>query len=215
MGQKVNPISARIGIIFTWPSAWYADKKNYADYLQRDIALRKEVKSALKGAGFSKIGIQRSNKKVVINIHTSKPGVIIGRQGANIEKLRESLGKKFRDQIEINILEIKKPDLDAAVLAKEVAMQLERRIAFRRASKQAIRRAMEAGAKGVKVSVAGRLNGVEIARTETFKDGSIPLHTFRADIDYANDIARTTYGAIGVKVWVYRGEIFKDKKEVI
>ncbi len=211
MGQKVNPISLRIGIIRTWDSKWYADRKSYAKHLHNDLALKAFIRKKLSSAGVDKIEIERSAKKVVVNIHASKPGLIIGRQGVAIEDLRDELSKKFNENIEVNVIEISQPDLSARLLAESVATQIERRIAYRRAVKMAIQKAMEAGAKGVKIKVGGRLNGVEIARREFFKEGNIPLHTLRADIDYHEARSNTTYGVIGVKVWIYKGLVFKNK----
>ena len=215
MGQKVNPKSMRLQINTTWDSSWYADKKNYAKYLHRDIELRDELNKRLRNAGIDKIEIQRSNKKVVVNVNTSKPGVIIGKQGESIDKLREKLQKRFHDQFEINILEIKKPDISAKIIGQNIAQQIEKRISYRRAAKQAIQRAIDSGAKGIKIQLNGRLNGVEIARSEFYKDGNIPLHTFRADIDYARVRSETTYGTIGIKIWVYKGNIYKKMSEMI
>lgn len=209
MGQKVSPKSIRIGITHKWPSKWFARKKKYAQLLKRDIELRKEIMRLLPDAGIAKIEIHRSNKNTEIIIHTSKPGIIIGKQGDKIDTLKARLTKTFKETIAINIKEIKKPDLNAAIVADSIANQVERRISYRRAAKQAVQKAIDAGAIGVKVFIAGRLNGVEIARSEFFKEGNIPLHTFRADIDYAKSTAVTTYGAIGIKVWVYKGNIYR------
>lgn len=214
MGQKVNPKSLRIGIIKTWDSKWYASKKNYAKKFHADLALKKFVGTKLKNAGITKIEIERSAKKVVVNIHAAKPGLIIGRQGVAIEDLRDELNKKFRENFEVNIMEVPDPDLSAQLIGENVARQIEKRIAYRRAVKMAVQKAMEAGAQGVKILAAGRLNGVEIARSEFFKDGNIPLHTLRADIDYAQVNANTTYGVIGLKIWVYKGMIFKKKQQL-
>lgn len=211
MGQKVNPKGLRIGINTTWDSMWYAGKKNYKKFLHEDFAIRKFLKKMLKDASVSKVEILRSAKQVTINIHTGKPGLIIGRQGQGIEKIKDKLNKEFGQNFIINIKEVKKPELDATLIADSIARQIERRIPYRRASKGAIQKAMEMGAKGVKVFVAGRLNGVEIARSEYFKDGNIPLHTLRSDVDYAKATAGTTYGAIGIKVWVYKGDVFNNK----
>jgi len=211
MGQKVNPISLRIGIINTWDSKWYADRKNYAKNFHNDLALKAYIRKKLSSAGVDKIEIERSAKKVVVNIHASKPGLIIGRQGVAIEDLRVDLSQKFNENIQVNVIEIAQPDLSARLLAESVAVQIERRIAYRRAVKMSIQKAMEAGAKGVKIKVGGRLNGVEIARREFFKEGNIPLHTLRADIDYSEARANTTYGVIGIKVWIYKGLVFKKK----
>jgi len=212
MGQKVNPKVIRLGITRDWDSKWYASKRDYARLLHEDIALEKIIRATLKEGGVSKIEILRTQGKVIVNIHTSKPGVIIGRGGAVIEDLKTLLDKKFKTVFAINIKEIRKPAIDSATLAENVAQQVEKRISYRRACKMGIEKAMEAGAKGAKIKVAGRLNGVEIAREEFFSLGKIPLHTFRADIDYATATARTTYGAIGIKVWIYKGEIFKKDR---
>jgi small subunit ribosomal protein S3 len=209
MGQKVNPKSLRIGIIKTWDSRWFASRKGYAKKFHADLALRKFINNKLQSAGVTKIEIERSAKKVVVNIHAAKPGLIIGRQGVAIEDLRDELNKKFNENFEVNIIEIQSPDLSAQLIGELVAVQIEKRIAYRRAVKMALQKAIEAGAIGVKILIAGRLNGVEIARREYFKEGNIPLHTLRADIDYAQVNANTTYGVIGIKVWVYKGLIFK------
>ncbi len=209
MGQKVNPKVIRIGITRDWDSRWYAGKKEYAELLHQDLEIEKAIRATLTEGGISKIEILRTQGKVITNIHTSKPGIIIGRGGSIIEDLRTLLEKKFKVTIAINIKEIKKPAIDAGTVAESIAQQVAKRVSYRRACKMAIEKAMEAGAKGAKIKVAGRLNGVEIAREEFFSLGKIPLHTFRADIDYATGTAQTTYGAIGVKVWIYKGEIFK------
>ncbi|MBN1258629.1 30S ribosomal protein S3 [Candidatus Peregrinibacteria bacterium] len=213
MGQKVNPKSLRLGIIGTWDSKWYADGKNFAKYLHSDLAIRKVIRDKLKTAGVTKIEIERSAKKVVCNIYAAKPGLIIGRQGVAIDDLRDMLSKKFGQNIEVNILELPNPDLSAQLLGEMIAEQIRKRIAYRRAAKMAVQKAMESGAKGVKIKASGRLNGVEIAREEYFKEGNIPLHTLRADIDYAHVNAFTTYGCIGIKVWVYKGMVFKGKSK--
>lgn len=212
MGQKVNPKSLRIGIIKTWDSKWFANRKNYAKMFHADLALKKVIQDKLKNAGITKIEIERSAKKVVVNIHAAKPGLIIGRQGVAIEDLRDMLNRKFGENFEVNIIEIPNPDISAQLIGELVASQIVKRIAYRRAVKMAVQKAIEAGAIGVKIQVAGRLNGVEIARREYFKDGNIPLHTLRADIDYAQINAHTTYGVIGIKVWVYKGLIFKKNE---
>ncbi len=212
MGQKVNPNGMRLLITRTWPSKWYASKKNYKKLFHRDLALKKAITESLKDSGISEINIERSVNKVVINIYTSKPGVIIGRKGAAIDEFKNQLEKKFDTRLEINIKEIKKPELSATLIADSVARQIEKRIAYRRAAKQAIDRAIEAGAKGVKIRCSGRLNGVEIARSELFKKGSIALNTFRNKIQYASERAYTSYGVIGIKVWVCMGEFFKKKQ---
>lgn len=212
MGQKVNPKGLRIGIINTWDSKWFAAGKKFAKHFHADLNLRKVVRERLKNAGVTKVEIERSAKKVAVNIYAAKPGLIIGRQGVAIDDLRVFLARKFNENIEVNIFEIPNPDLSAELIGKMVANQLERRIAYRRAVKMSLQKAMEAGAKGVKIQVAGRLNGVEIARREYYKEGNIPLHTLRADVDYAKIRANTTYGVIGIKVWVYKGLVFKKKE---
>ncbi|MBT3704558.1 30S ribosomal protein S3 [Candidatus Peregrinibacteria bacterium] len=209
MGQKVNPKVIRIGITRDWDSRWYAGKKEYAKLLHQDLEIEKAIRAKLTEGGISKIEILRTQGKVITNIYTSKPGIIIGRGGSVIEDLRTLLEKKFKVTIAINIKEIKKPMIDAGTVAESIAQQVVKRVSYRRACKMAIEKAMETGAKGAKIKVAGRLNGVEIAREEFFSLGKIPLHTFRADIDYATATAQTTYGAIGIKVWIYKGEIFK------
>lgn len=209
MGHKVNPKIIRLGITREWDSKWFASKGNYTKLLHQDFAIEKLIRSKIDTEGLSHIEILRVQGKVIINIHTSKPGLIIGRGGDTIEKLKETLSKQFKETFAINIKEIKKPMLDAAIIAGMIARQIEKRISYRRASKMAVEKSMEAGAKGIKIYVGGRLNGVEISRCEYFVKGKIPLHTFRADIDYASEAAQTTYGKIGIKIWIYRGEIFK------
>ncbi len=209
MGQKVNPIIQRIGIIKSWDSTWYANKKNFAKFLHQDIDIRREIAEALKDCGVGKIQILRSANDITINIHTSKPGLIIGRQGTNLEKLKDRLTKKYNQKFSVNIHEIKKPEVEASLVAANIAEQIQKRISYRRAAKMAMAKTMEAGAKGIKILASGRLNGVEIARKEYFVEGKIPLQTFRADIDYALHTAYTTYGTIGIKVWIYKGEVFK------
>jgi len=210
MGSKVNPIGLRIAIIKTWDSKWFAGRRSYAKILHQDLALRKLILEKLKEAGVSQVEIQRNANQVTVNIHTARPGLAIGSQGAAIENLRRDLEAKFHDKFNINIKEIKKPYQDAVILAELVGKQIEKRIPYRRACKMSIERSMESGAKGVKIKVAGRLNGVEIARREFFAAGKIPLQTFRSDIDYAYYRAITTYGTIGVKVWIYKGEVFNN-----
>lgn len=214
MGQKVNPISIRMKVNRLWDSKWYANKKKYHKTLHEDFAIENMIRGKLVDSGVSKVEILRTANAVVINIHTAKPGLIIGRGGETIEALREQLGKKFKSQFNVNILEIKNPAIDAHLVAESIARQIEKRISYRRAAKMAIDKAMESGALGAKVRVGGRLNGVEIARNEFFSKGKIPLHTFRADIDYAYLPANTTYGAIGVKVWIYKGDVFKHNRDV-
>ncbi len=209
MGQKVNPKVIRIGITHDWDSKWYAGKDKYQKYFHQDIAIEKEIVKHLKAEGISKIEILRTQGKVMVNIHTAKPGLIIGRGGETIEKLKDYLKQVFKESFAVNIKEIKKPMLDAKVVAESIAMQLEKRISYRRAAKMALDKIIETGAKGAKIYLGGRLNGVEIARSEFFSKGKIPLHTFRADIDYCSLPAHTTYGKIGIKVWIYKGEVFK------
>ncbi len=208
MGSKAHPIGLRVGINRTWDSRWFASKRNYAKILHTDLKLRKLILDKLKEAGVSQIEIQRNANQVTIDIHTSRPGIVIGSQGAAIEALRRELEAKFHERFNLNIKEIKKPYQDAMIIAELVGKQIEKRIPYRRVCKMSIERAMESGAKGAKVNVAGRLNGVEIARSEFFSAGKIPLQTLRSDIDYAYFRAVTTYGTIGVKVWIYKGEIF-------
>jgi small subunit ribosomal protein S3 len=211
MGQKVNPNILRIGIIKTWDSKWFADKKNYPKLLLQDLEIHKIIEEKLKDASISKIEIQRTANKVIVYIHSAKPGLIIGRQGAGIETLKENLQKKFHEEFNLSIKEISKPALDSKLLAESIGLQVAKRVSYRRAAKMAIEKAMEAGALGVKILLAGRLNGVEISRSEFFAQGKIPLHTLRADIDYSVIHAPTTYGTIGIKVWIYKGDIFKKK----
>jgi len=215
MGQKVNPRSLRLGITTTWHSRWYAGKRSFAKNLHADLELRKVLYDKLKTAGVVKIEIERSAKKVVANISAAKPGLIIGRQGVAIDDLRAMLSKQFNENIEVNILEVKDPDLSSCLIGEMVAGQIEKRIAYRRAVKMALKKAMEGGAKGVKILISGRLNGVEIARKEYYKEGNIPLHTLRADVDYATARANTTYGVIGIKVWIFKGLIFKKKSAIM
>jgi small subunit ribosomal protein S3 len=202
----VHPYGFRIGFNRTWQSRWYAEK-NYSGLLHEDVSLRTELKKRLAHAGVARIDIERAANKLKINIHTSRPGIIIGRKGAEVDKLRDDLQKKTRREIFINILEIHKPELEAQLVAESVALQMERRVAFRRAMKKAIESAMRFGAKGVKLRVSGRLGGAEIARSEWYLEGQLPLHTLRADIDYGFAEARTTYGQIGVKCWIYKGDL--------
>ena len=212
MGQKVNPNGIRIGIVKDWDAKWYADK-DFADNLHEDIKIRKYLKEQLGAAGVSKIETERSKNRLKLTIHTAKPGMVIGRGGSGIEQIKDGLKGKTEKNVDINIAEIRQPDLDATLVAENIAQQLERRIAFRRAMKQSVGRTMRLGAKGIKVKVSGRLGGAEIARSEAYREGSIPLHTLRADIDYGTAEARTTYGRIGVKVWIFKGEILPEKKQ--
>ncbi|HHV95083.1 MAG TPA: 30S ribosomal protein S3 [Clostridiaceae bacterium] len=212
MGQKVNPHGLRVGIIKDWDTKWYAGKKNFSEFLIEDFKIRKYIKNKLYIAGISRIEIERFANKVRINVNTAKPGLVIGRGGSGIEELRRELEKMTGKSILINISEIKNPELDAQLVAENIAAQLERRVSFRRAMKQAMSRAMKLGAKGIKTAVSGRLGGAEIARTEHYHEGTIPLQTLRADIDYGFAEASTTYGKIGVKVWIYKGEVLPAKK---
>lgn len=211
MGQQVNPIGLRIGINRNWDAKWFAEKRNFAKVLHADLALRKMIALKLKDSGVSQVEILRNANQVTVNIHTSRPGMVIGSQGAGIEALRKELEVKFHDKFNINIKEIKKPYQDAMIIADLVAKQVEKRVPYRRACKMAVERSMESGAKGIKINMAGRLNGVEIARSEFFASGKIPLQTLRAEIDYAYLPAVTTYGTIGIKVWIYKGEVFGRK----
>ena len=220
MGQKVNPISLRLGVNRTWDSRWYADEK-YADYLLEDVKIKEFLKEKLAQAGISRIVIERPAKKARVTIHSARPGVVIGKKGQDIENLRKEIQKMTDSEVQLNILEVRKPELDAKLVADSVAQQLERRVAFRRAMKRVMQSALRLGAEGIKVSCSGRLGGAEIARTEYYREGRVPLHTLRADIDYATSTAHTTYGACGVKVWIYKGEIKikswlnKNKNEVL
>ncbi len=209
MGQKINPTGLRIGVIKDWESRWYAKKSEFGDTLVEDYELREYLLETLAPAGVPKVEIERTAKRVRINIHVAKPGMVIGRGGAEIEKLKATLEKKLGKEVSLNIIEIKNPDVNAQLVAESIASQLERRISFRRALKQAIGRAMKLGAKGIKCQVSGRVGGAEIARSETYKEGTIPLQTIRADIDYGFAEAKTTYGRIGVKVWIYTGEVLQ------
>ena len=215
MGQKINPTGLRIGVIKDWESRWYADKNTFGDTLVEDYKLREYLLKTLAPAGVPKVEIERDPKRVRINIHCAKPGMVIGRGGSEIEKLKKICEKKLSgdQEVFINIVEIKQPDLDAQLVAENIAAQLEKRVSFRRALKQAIGRTMKLGAKGIKTQVSGRLGGAEIARTEQYHEGTIPLQTIRADIDYGFAEARTTYGAIGVKVWIYKGEVLHDTRK--
>ena len=212
MGQKVSPIGLRIGINKDWEANWYAAGKDFSKYLENDIQIRKYVTKNLKDAAVSKVEIERNNKRTEVIIHTAKPGIIIGRGGEEIEKIKKDMSKMVGEDVQISIVDVKKPDVDAALVAASIANQIENRASFRMAQKRAIRNAMKAGAKGIKTLVSGRLGGADIARGEGYSEGTIPLHTLRADIDYAHAEADTTFGKIGVKVWIYKGEILEDKK---
>ncbi len=209
MGQKVNPIGLRLGVNRTWDSRWYADKGTYGDLLHEDLAIRKYLEKKLDGAGISRIVIERPHKKCRVTIYTARPGVVIGKKGADIEKLRQELMVLSSSETFLNIVEIRKPEIDSTLVAENIAQQLERRVAFRRAMKRGMQTAQRMGGLGIRVNVAGRLGGAEIARTEWYREGRVPLHTLRADIDYGVATARTTYGAIGIKVWIFKGEILE------
>lgn len=212
MGQKTIPTGNRLGIIRTWDSRWFASK-NFADSLIEDINIRKHIKSALYHAGVSKIDIERMGQKMRVVIYTARPGIVIGKKGAEAEKLRKSLEVFTGKEVAVDIKEVRKPEIDAQLVAENIAMQLEKRVAFRRAMKKAVASSMRFGALGVRVACAGRLAGAEIARTEWYRDGRVPLHTFRADIDYGFAEARTTYGVIGIKVWIYNGDILPEARK--
>lgn len=208
MGHKVNPIGLRLGINRTWDSRWFA-AKDYGDLLHEDIRMRRYLHKRLSQAGISRIVIERPAKRCRVAIYTARPGVVIGKKGQDIEKLRQDLSKMVGTEVSLNILEIRKPEIDAKLVADNIAQQLERRVAFRRAMKRAVQSAMRLGAQGIRINCAGRLGGAEIARTEWYREGRVPLHTLRADIDYGESTAQTTYGACGVKVWVFKGEILE------
>ncbi len=207
MGHKINPIGFRLGINRTWDSRWYAGGATYGTLLHEDLRLRDFLRRRLAGAGLSRVVIERPAKKARITIHTARPGVVIGKKGADIEKLRADIAKMTGSEVSLNIVEVRKPEIDATLVAENIAQQLERRVAFRRAMKRAVQNAMRLGAEGIRVMCGGRLGGAEIARTEHYLEGKVPLHTLRADIDYGTKTALTTYGTCGVKVWVYTGEI--------
>ena len=213
MGQKVNPHGLRVGVIKNWDSRWYVNDKDFGDTLVEDYNLRKLLKKQLYAAGIPKIEIERDASKVRIHIHCAKPGMVIGKGGSEIEKLRIQCEKFLGKPVAINIVEVKNPDLNAQLVAENIAQQLEKRISFRRAMKQSIGHAMRFGAKGIKIQCSGRLGGAEIARSESYREGSIPLHTLRADIDYGTAEAHTTYGCIGIKVWIYKGEVLPEAKQ--
>ena len=214
MGQKVNPIGLRLGIIKTWESRWYSDKK-YAEYIREDFNLRKFIKKKLYHAGISRIEIERSTKRIRLRIHTARPGIVIGKKGSEIERLKKELEGKVSQEIMIDIQEVRKPEVDAQLVAENVAMQIERRVAFRRAMKRGVTSAIRFGAQGIKIICSGRLGGAEMARTKWYREGRVPMHTLRADIDYGFIEARTTYGIIGVKVFIFKGEILdKDKPQL-
>jgi len=216
MGQKVNPIGIRLKINRTWDSVWFAKKQKYGTYLIEDFKIRKYINNTIKNSGVSKIQIERPSKKCVVTIFTSRPGFVIGKKGSDIEKIKLNISKITSDEVSVNIKEIRKPELDSFLVAENIAQQLEKRVAYRRAMKRAMSSALRLGARGIKVTVSGRLGGNEIARTEWLREGSIPLHTLRADVDYAEAEALTTYGIIGIKVWIYKGVVFqKDLQKKI
>ncbi|HJE20076.1 MAG TPA: 30S ribosomal protein S3 [Aliicoccus persicus] len=211
MGQKINPIGFRTGVIRDWEAKWYADKE-FATLLHEDLKVREYIEKNLVDAAISKVEIERAANRVNITLHTGKPGMVIGKGGSEIDKLRNALTQLTNKKVHINVIEVKKIDMDAKLVAENIARQLENRVSFRRAQKQALQRAMKAGAKGIKTQVSGRLGGADIARAEGYSEGTVPLHTLRADIDYAHEEADTTYGKLGVKVWIYRGEVLPVKK---
>ncbi len=212
MGQKVNPNGLRLGINKDWDSKWYANKKDFSKYLANDVKIRDYFEKNQKSNGISKVQIERNSKRTEVIVHTSKPGVIIGRGGEQIETMKKDLSKLVNEDIQISIVDIKKPDMNAQIVADSIAAQIENRASFRMAQKRAIRNAMKSGAKGIKTLVSGRLGGADMARSEGYTEGTIPLHTLRADVDYATSEADTTFGKIGVKVWIYKGEILPSKK---
>jgi small subunit ribosomal protein S3 len=209
MGQKINPIGLRLGVNRTWDSRWFSNKAEYAKLLHEDVKIRETLTKALKQAAISKIVIERPHKKARVNIHSARPGVVIGKKGADIEKLRKQIAKMTKSEVAINIVEVRKPEVDATLVADSIAQQLERRVAFRRAMKRAMQSAMRLGAGGIKIICAGRLGGAEIARSEAYREGRVPLHTLRADIDYGVATAHTAYGTCGIKVWIFKGEILE------
>ena len=209
MGQKVNPLGMRLGINRTWDSRWYANKGEYGKLLHEDIEIREYLEKELQAASISKIVIERPHKKCRVTIHAARPGIIIGKKGADIEKLRKKLAELTNSEVHINIVEVRKPEIDATIVAQSIAQQLERRVAFRRAMKRAVQSAMRLGAQGIRINVGGRLGGAEIARMEWYREGRVPLHTLRADIDYGTAEAKTAYGICGVKVWIFKGEILE------
>ncbi len=213
MGQKVNPVGIRVGIVKDWTSKWYADSKNYAGLLNTDLKVREFLRKKLAHASVSKIQIERPARNARITVHTARPGIVIGKKGEDIERLRREVAEQIGVPVHISIEEIRKPELDAQLVAESVAQQLERRVMFRRAMKRAVSNAMRLGAQGIKINVAGRLGGAEIARSEWYREGRVPLHTFRADIDYGFAEAKTTYGVIGIKVWIFKGEILGREVE--
>jgi len=212
MGQKVNPIGLRLGITRGWDSIWFAKKKEYGKFLIEDYKIREFIKKNIVNSGISQVIIERTSKKCIVSIYTSRPGFVIGKKGSDIEKIKKNLSKISSGEVSLNIKEVKKPELNSYLVAENIAQQLVKRIAYRRAMKRAMQSALRLGAKGIRVCIAGRLGGNEIARTEWLREGSVPLHTFRADVDYAEAEALTTYGIIGIKVWIYKGEVFSKEK---
>lgn len=213
MGQKVHPHGMRVGIIKDWDAKWYADKRDFSVFLHEDLMIREYIKKTMSDSGISRIVIERAAKQLKIDIYTARPGMVIGRGGSEVDALRQEIEKKTVKKVQINVVEIDNPDLDAQLVAENIASQLERRVSFRRAMKQSMNRSMRAGAKGFKVLTSGRLGGAEMARTEGYSEGSVPLHTLRADIDYGFAEAKTTYGKLGVKVWIYKGEVLPEIEE--
>ena len=209
MGQKVNPIGLRLGINRTWDSRWYASGAEYGQLLHEDLKIRSHILTSRAGAGISKVVIERPHKKCRITVHTARPGILIGKKGADIEKMRKELTSMTDSDVHLNIVEVRKPEVDATLVAEAISQQLERRVAFRRAMKRAVQSAMRLGALGIRINCAGRLGGAEIARMEWYREGRVPLHTLRADIDYGTALGRTAYGIIGVKVWIFKGEIME------
>ena len=211
MGQKTHPTGFRLGIVKSWKSRWYAER-NFGELLREDETIRKYLHQRLSHAAVAEVEIERKPQKVIVTVHTARPGVVIGKGGSDVDKLRDELGRLTTHEVAINVEEVKRPEIDAQLIGDSIAHQLVQRVSFRRAMKRAVQNAMRAGAEGIKVQLAGRLNGAEIARTEGYKEGRIPLHTLRADIDYAQSTARTTFGTIGVKVWVFKGEVVEDRR---
>ncbi len=209
MGQKVNPVGLRVGINRTWDSRWFAGRGEYGKLLHEDMAIREHIMKQQRQAGISKVVIERPHKKCRVTVHTARPGVLIGKKGADIEKLRGQLARLTESEVHLNIVEVRKPEIDATLVAEGIAQQLERRVAFRRAMKRAVQTALRSGAVGIRINVAGRLGGAEIARTEWYREGRVPLHTLRADIDFGYAKAQTAYGVIGIKVWIFKGEIIE------
>lgn len=212
MGHKVNPVGLRVGINRTWDSRWFARQGEYGKLLHEDLAIRKHIMKMQRPASISKVVVERPHKKCRVTVHTGRPGVLIGKKGSDIDKLRGELSQLTDSEVHLNVLEIRKPDIDATLIGENIAQQLERRVAFRRAMKRAVQTALRAGAQGIRINVAGRLGGAEIARTEWYREGRVPLHTLRADIDFGRAEAKTAYGIIGIKVWVFNGEVFEESR---